>query len=91
MSQYKLVHVYLLQERLRGVRERLPELPWETRKRLKDSYGLSDRDIEVLLNVDSACDVQHDGGPAKTAVAYFDGLCAEHGAKVRDPKVVVNW
>lgn len=74
----------------------LPELPWDTRQRLLKDYGLSERDAEVLLNVDSGREVKFDGEEAEEnsgAVAYFDRLCRRQSTRERprDPKVVVNW
>ncbi|GLB34182.1 putative PET112 [Lyophyllum shimeji] len=87
----------LSQERIRTVRDTLPELPWETRERLRSAYGLSERDVDVLLNIDSGRDVSFDGetqGPNASVIAYFDQLCAEEGdegKRRRDPKAVSNW
>ncbi|KAG5654231.1 hypothetical protein H0H81_005918 [Sphagnurus paluster] len=84
----------LTQARIQAVRDALPELPWDTRKRLQSDYGLSERDVEVLLNVDSGREVWYDGESRSAeagAVAYFDRLCAGTGSTRRDPKVVVNW
>jgi aspartyl-tRNA(Asn)/glutamyl-tRNA(Gln) amidotransferase subunit B len=67
----------------------MPELPDATRTRLQTGYGLSTRDVDVLMSADSGRDVKFDGNLARGAVAYFDDLCA--GGKDRDPKVVVNW
>ncbi|KAG6861985.1 hypothetical protein C0995_009169 [Termitomyces sp. Mi166 len=97
MPDPNLGQLVLSKERIQAIRDTLPELPWETHKRLKTDYGLSERDIEVLLRVDSGREVQYDGknsGSNPSAVAYFDRLCAGHGSKEgarRDPKVVVNW
>lgn len=64
----------------------MPELPDATRVRLLQQ-GLSDRDADVLMSVDSGREVGLDGEPGNGgAVAYFDTL-----SKDRDPKVVVNW
>ena len=64
----------------------MPELPDATRIRLL-RHGLSERDVDVLMSVDSGREVGFDGEPGTGgAVAYFDTL-----SKVRDPKVVVNW
>ncbi|KAF9462046.1 Glutamyl-tRNA-Gln amidotransferase B subunit [Collybia nuda] len=86
----------LTQDRISQLRGTLPELPWDTRKRLRGNYGLSERDVEVLLNVDSVREVKLDGEEVEGnsgAVAYFDRLCNEQGTngRSRDPKVVVNW
>ena len=64
----------------------MPELPSATLLRLC-GQGLSKRDAEVLMSVDSGREVGFDGELGKGgAVAYFDSL-----SKGRDPKVVVNW
>jgi len=55
---------------------------------------VSERDVDVLLNVDRGYEVQYDGQPPKTAVAYFEQLCAGSGVNAfgkRDPRVIVNW
>ncbi|KAG6813033.1 hypothetical protein H0H92_014567 [Tricholoma furcatifolium] len=97
MPDPNLGDLVLSKERIQIIRDTLPELPWETRQRLRTCYGLSERDIDVLLNVDSGREVLCDGETSGTnlgAVAYFDQLCAGHGEKnviQRDPKVVANW
>ena len=64
----------------------MPELPDATRSRLF-RQGLSERDADVLMSIDSGREVGFDGEPGDGgAIAYFDTL-----SKVRDPKVVVNW
>lgn len=64
----------------------MPELPRATRLRLCEQ-GLSARDAEVLMSIDSGREVGFDGEMGHGgAVAYFDSL-----SEGRDPKVVVNW
>lgn len=63
----------------------MPELPSETRERLL-KLGLSERDVGVLLSVDSGRDVGVDGSLEGGVIAYFDQLSRDH-----DPKAVVNW
>ena len=63
----------------------MPELPEATRVRLQ-ALGLSQRDAEVLMAVDSGREVHYDGEVGRGAVAYFDTV-----ANGRDPKTVVNW
>ncbi|KZT71565.1 Glutamyl-tRNA amidotransferase B subunit [Daedalea quercina L-15889] len=67
------------------MRTKMPELPDATRARLL-GLGLSRRDADVLMDVDSGREVNFDGELAPGPVAYFDQI--SHG---RDPKVVVNW
>jgi aspartyl-tRNA(Asn)/glutamyl-tRNA(Gln) amidotransferase subunit B len=63
----------------------MPELPSATRTRLY-AIGLSVRDIDVLMAVDSGREVRFDGELGQGAVAYFDKVVVG-----RHPKVVVNW
>lgn len=68
------------------IRRSMPELPRTILLRLCNQ-GLSKRDAEVLMSVDSGREVGFDGEPGSGgAVAYFDSL-----SKGRDAKVVVNW
>ncbi|TFY67655.1 hypothetical protein EVJ58_g1500 [Rhodofomes roseus] len=67
------------------IRETMPELPDATRARLL-GLGLSRRDADVLMDVDSGREVKDDGVLAPGPVAYFDEV-----SRGRDPKVVVNW
>lgn len=74
------------QEYITRIRQSMPELPGSMRQRLY-SQGLSARDAEVLMSVDSGREVGFDGEPGSGgAVAYFDSLSTG-----RDAKVVVNW
>ncbi len=63
----------------------MPELPDATRARLLEQ-GLSQRDVEVLMDVDSGREVRFDGELGRGAVAYFEEV-----SRGRDPKTVVNW
>ncbi|KAJ8593154.1 Glutamyl-tRNA amidotransferase B subunit [Rhizopogon salebrosus TDB-379] len=73
------------EEYIKAVQKSMPELPDVTRARLVN-LGLSGRDADVLMAVDSGREVGFDGELGKGAVAYFDAL-----SQRRDPKVVVNW
>ena len=68
-----------------AIRQRMPELPDATQARLL-SQGLSQRDVDVLMDVDSGREVGFDGELGRGAVAYFDEV-----SRGRDPKAVVNW
>ncbi|KAI9000741.1 Glutamyl-tRNA-Gln amidotransferase B subunit [Trametes punicea] len=68
-----------------AIRRNMPELPHATRARLL-GQGLSERDVEVLMDVDSGREVGYDGELGRGAVAYFDEV-----SRGRDPKAVVNW
>ncbi|KAF5363870.1 hypothetical protein D9756_000292 [Leucocoprinus leucothites] len=86
----------LSKERINHIRSTLPELPWTTHARLKETYALSDRNVNVLLGIDSGRDVRYDGeDPGESgAVKYFDKLVEGVGSpegKKRDPNVVANW
>ena len=63
----------------------MPPLPDATRRRLLER-GLSTRDVDVLMTIDSGREVGFDGELGSGAVAYFDALATN-----RDPKIVVNW
>ncbi|KAG6844528.1 hypothetical protein H0H87_006184 [Tephrocybe sp. NHM501043] len=96
MPDPNLGELVLSKKRIQAIRDALPELPWMARERLRTSYGLSERDVDVLLTVDSGREISHDGETSGLdgAVAYFDQLCAGRRDKDgvrRDPKVVVNW
>ncbi|KAJ3573020.1 hypothetical protein NP233_g2699 [Leucocoprinus birnbaumii] len=85
----------LSKDRIEHVRSTLPELPWQTRKRLEEVYKLSERDIDVLLGIDSGREVQFDGEKARGAVKYFEVAVEGQGlvphGKPLDPKVVMDW
>ena len=68
-----------------AIRRKMPELPTATRARLLDQ-GLSERDVDVLMDVDSGREVGFDGELGRGAVAYFDQV-----SRGRDPKAAVNW
>ncbi|KAK2465978.1 hypothetical protein APHAL10511_001619 [Amanita phalloides] len=94
MPDPNLGTLVLSEKRVDDIRCSLPELPHEAHQRLKQRYGLSDRDIEVLLTIESEREIPFDGGNAADlngsevgAVAFFDKVCAQR----RNPKVVVNW
>ncbi|KAF8530900.1 Glutamyl-tRNA amidotransferase B subunit [Gautieria morchelliformis] len=86
MPDPNLPPLLLSQAYLNQVMASLPELPNTLRKRLREQYGLSQQDIDVLLSVDSGKDVPYDGEKGYSAVSYF-----ETTAQGRDPKAVVNW
>ncbi|KAF8622176.1 hypothetical protein AX15_007289 [Amanita polypyramis BW_CC] len=91
MPDPNLGTLFLSEKRVNDIHRNLPELPDEIRKRLQQQYGLPDRDIEVLLTIDSECEVPFDGehskDPEAGTIAYFNRVCTQQ----RDPKVVVNW
>ena len=63
----------------------MPELPRATRAKLL-GLGLSDRDADVLMTVDTGKEIGYDGELGGGAVRYFEQL-----AQGRDAKTVVNW
>ncbi|KAG2751208.1 Glutamyl-tRNA amidotransferase B subunit [Suillus brevipes Sb2] len=75
----------LSEEYIESIRKSMPDLPDATRARLLN-LGLSERDTDVLMAIDSGREVGYDGELGKGAVSYFDSL-----AQQRDPRVVVNW
>jgi aspartyl-tRNA(Asn)/glutamyl-tRNA(Gln) amidotransferase subunit B len=64
----------------------MPSLPHATRAKLS-SLGLSTRDVDVLMSVDSGSQVPYDGEMSRDgALVYFNKVAAG-----RDPKIVANW
>ncbi|KAF5333549.1 hypothetical protein D9611_002729 [Ephemerocybe angulata] len=90
MPDPNLGTLLLSEERIQVIESTMPELPWQIRQRLITSYGLSERNVDTLLKLDSAKDVPLDGDTtaAQGPIQYFDTLCE---GKRRDPKVVFNW
>ncbi|KAF9071746.1 Glutamyl-tRNA amidotransferase B subunit [Rhodocollybia butyracea] len=80
------------QEHIEKVRREMPLLPAATRARLLETYsssGVTESNIDVLMNLDVSREIPYDGAPESTigAVAYFELLCSPG----RDPKFVMNW
>jgi aspartyl-tRNA(Asn)/glutamyl-tRNA(Gln) amidotransferase subunit B len=48
--------------------------------------GLSSRDVDVLMTIDTDIDIGYDGVLGRGAIAYFDEV-----SQGRSPKTVVNW
>lgn len=70
----------------------MPSLPAATRLRLLDAYsslGVTENNIDVLMNLDAIRDIPYDGATDESigAVTYFEMLCSGG----RDPKFVMNW
>jgi aspartyl-tRNA(Asn)/glutamyl-tRNA(Gln) amidotransferase subunit B len=66
----------------------LPALPREVREKLLTTYGLSSRDVDILMSIDSGKDIALDGEASREgAVGYFEELCRPG----RDSRVVSNW
>ncbi|KAJ4467903.1 Glutamyl-tRNA amidotransferase B subunit [Lentinula edodes] len=82
----------LSEEHIEAVRREMPPLPDATRLRLIQTYsssGVTERNIDVLMNLDAVRDIAYDGVAEDTAVgavAYFE-LCSQG----RDPKFVMDW
>ncbi|EGO02395.1 hypothetical protein SERLA73DRAFT_166824 [Serpula lacrymans var. lacrymans S7.3] len=75
----------LTEDYIHTIRKSMPALPDATRARLL-LQGLSERDVDVLMAIDSGREVGWDGELGGGAVAYFDSL-----ANGREGRVVVNW
>ncbi|KAE9411467.1 Glutamyl-tRNA amidotransferase B subunit [Gymnopus androsaceus JB14] len=73
--------------------QEMPSLPAATRLRLLETYsssGVTENNIDVLMNLDATRDIPYDGATDEStigAVTYFEMLCSEG----RDPKFVMNW
>ncbi|KAI0773368.1 Glutamyl-tRNA amidotransferase B subunit [Irpex lacteus] len=85
MPDPNLPPLLLKDDYVSSIRSQMPDLPAATQARLL-SMGLTQRDTEVLMTIDSGREVGYDGALGHGAVAYFDTV-----AQGRDPKVVVNW
>ncbi|KAG8930244.1 hypothetical protein FRC01_003112 [Tulasnella sp. 417] len=87
MPDPNLPPVLITEGHVDKVRQAMPELPSALSTRLQNDYGLTERQAEVLMSVDSGVNIGYDGEVAPPgAVPYFEEV-----AKGRDPKVVVNW
>ena len=75
---------------LAGIKEDMPELSHESRKRLAKEYGLKTDDVDILLGIASGRTVGWDGALEGGAVEYYEAVVDSNGAR-RDPKVVLNW
>ncbi|KAI0698570.1 Glutamyl-tRNA amidotransferase B subunit [Cytidiella melzeri] len=85
MPDPNLPPLLLSDDYILSIKSRMPDLPAVTEGRLR-GMGLSQRDCEVLMAIDSGREVGYDGTLGQGAVAYFDTV-----AQGRDPKAVVNW
>ncbi|SNX87624.1 related to PET112 - putative glutamyl-tRNA(Gln)amidotransferase subunit B, mitochondrial precursor [Melanopsichium pennsylvanicum] len=100
MPDPNLPPVLLSQQQVEKLREEMPELPDARRARLTGQYGLSARDVNVLMRVGSEDDREgrtqasaqvesSDGGcdgKNSDAVAYFETV-----ANGRNPQTALNW
>jgi len=86
----------ITKERIEALRAALPELPDARHARLHEQYGLSMRDINVLMRLNAEDDST---GPADqvgqhAAYAYFPNAVDYFEALVRlgcEPQVAANW
>jgi len=85
MPDPNLPPLLLTPEYITSVRNEMPALANEIRERL-ERHGLSQKDIDVLMTVDSGNEVGFDGQLNHGAVTYFEAL-----TNGRSSKVVVNW
>lgn len=74
------------------MRREMPSLPAATRLRLLDTYsslGVTENNIDVLMNLDATREIPYDGATDKSigAVTYFEMLCSGG----REPKFVMHW
>ena len=73
------------QQYVNSIKESMPELPSETRSRLL-AMGLSARDADFLMTIDSGRDIDFDGNVKYGYISFFEDV-----ARDRDPKVAFNW
>ena len=77
-------------ELLAEIKDDMPELSHESRKRLAEEYGLKTHDVDILLGIGTGRTVGWDGALEDGAVGYYEAVVDSKGAR-RDPKVVLNW
>jgi len=82
MPDSNLPPLLLTQDYISAIAATMPELPSALYSRLQSQYGISARDAEVLMSIESGSDVGYDGEAEKgNAVNYFEQV-ADGG----DPK-----
>ncbi|KAF9509879.1 hypothetical protein BS47DRAFT_1300924 [Hydnum rufescens UP504] len=87
MPDSNLPPLLLTQDYISAIAATMPELPSALYARLQSQYGISARDTEVLMSIESGSDMGYDGEAEKgSAVNYFEQV-ADGG----DPKVAANW
>jgi len=86
MPDPNLPPLVLTSELISSVHEDMPALPDEIRERLV-VHGLTQREIDVLMAVDSGHEVGFDGRQGYSAVTYFEALLTNG----RKSKTVINW
>lgn len=82
--------IMINQALLAGIKENMPELPHQSRRRLAEEYGLKSHDVDILLGIDTGRTVGWDGALEDGGVWFFEAVVDSSGAR-RDPKVVLNW
>lgn len=64
----------------------MPQSPADTSLRLTKEYGLTKRDIQVLMTLDAGNTVGVDGTVNPGVVTMFESI-----ARGRDPRLAYNW
>jgi len=82
--------IIISQALLAEIKEGMPELSHQSRRRLAEEYGLKSHDVDILLGVDTGRTVGWDGVIGDGGVWYFEAVVDSNGAR-RDPKIVLNW
>lgn len=82
--------IMISQALLAEIKENMPELSHQSRRRLAEEYGLKSNEIDMLLGIDTGRTVGWDGALEDGGVWFFEAVVDSRGAR-RDPKVVLNW
>ncbi|KAK4049564.1 hypothetical protein OIV83_004061 [Microbotryomycetes sp. JL201] len=88
MPDPELGAIIVTKERLKKMRDELPELPDEAFDRLRKQYGLAAREASILVALGERLDDDRDQGEslAGVGVKYFEDV-----ARGRDAQVAANW
>jgi aspartyl-tRNA(Asn)/glutamyl-tRNA(Gln) amidotransferase subunit B len=90
MPDPNLPPIMIDQALLAEIKDSMPELSHESRRRLAEEYGLKLHDTDILLGIDTGRIVGWDGALEDGGVQFFEAVVDPHGAR-RDPNVVLNW
>jgi aspartyl-tRNA(Asn)/glutamyl-tRNA(Gln) amidotransferase subunit B len=89
MPDPELAPLVIPEHIIEKMRNSLPELPDAKRERLEKQYGLREREVDILVKLDEASEIEEDGSAGDTrtgGVSYFEQV-----ARGRDARIAANW